>query len=169
MIEVEGSVVHPHVEWLAKRAAQRSSQDFQFALRHPDDKAAFGRSTKKEIVAANNGDPDLPGDRAFYNNKTANSLGTPEYSAKMAVLEAEATAMAARYGIPFNTAKNKVIENKMDSMLPKDLNGDIVDATETRKRNFNQTFAATGVDSTMEPAAARARLALPAPAPALAE
>jgi len=153
-----------------KRAAQRSSQDFQHALRHEDDKTAYGRSTKKEIIAANNGNPDLPEDHAFYNGKTANSLGTPEYLAKMCALEAEANAMRVQFGISFNEAKMTLIKQKGDTMLPRDLNGDVLSATQTRKRNFNQTFSATGIDSTMEPARARLVLAAPAPVqvPALA-
>lgn len=152
-----------------KRAAQRSSQDFQAALRHPEDKAAFGRSTKKEIIAANNGDPDSKEDHDFYKNKTANSLGTAEYNAKLAVLEAQATAMATHFNIPFNEAKMKVIDNMGHSLLPKDLEGVHLDAATTRKRNFNQAFASTGIDSTMAPAQARARVQapqLPQPAPA---
>lgn len=145
------------------RAAQRSSQDFQMALRHDADKAAFGRSTRKEIIAANNGDPDNPQDHAFLGKKTANSFGSPEYIAKITVQEQMATAMATQFGIPFNEAKRHVIKSLGDSLLPKDLHGNTLDATTTRKRNFNMTFATTGVDSTMEPARRRQALAPPTP------
>lgn len=146
------------------QAAMRASQDFQAALRHPEDKVTFGRNTKKEIVAANNGNPNLQSDLDYYKKSTCNSLATPECLAKMAVFEAEAAAMAVAERVPFNVAKMAVIRNKGNSMLPKGMDGNILPAEETRKRHWNHTFAAAGTDSMMEPA--RRRLAIgngPAP------
>jgi len=145
------------------RAAMRASQDFHAALRHPEDKVTFGRNTKKEIVAANNGNPNLQCDLDYYKKSTCNSLATPECLAKMAVFEAEAVAMAVTERVPFNVAKMAVIRNMGNSMLPKGMDGNILTAEVTRKRNWNPTFA-TGTDSMMEPA--RRRLAIgngPAP------